>query len=349
LKATVFHAPGDLRVEQVPDSKILEPTDAIVRVTHACICGSDLWFYRGLTPFKPGWRLGHEFMGIVEQVGPEVRTLKKGDRVLAPFTFSDGTCEFCRKGIYTSCVHGAPWGMTNDGGQAEIVRSPFADATLVRLPEGLSTDGTSDSALLKAILLLTDVMGTGHHAAASAAVSEGKTVAVVGDGAVGLCGILAAKRLGARRTIMLGHQRKRLEVAERFGAADIVESRGKEAISEVMKMTGGGADSVLECVGTSDALNTAIGVCRPGGTVGYVGVPHHQENINFQRMFRQNIKLAGGVAPVRAYIPSLIEDVLASRLDPSPVLDLTLNLDDVPEGYRAMDTRKSIKAMIIVS
>ncbi|MGA3115619.1 MAG: zinc-dependent alcohol dehydrogenase family protein [Syntrophobacteraceae bacterium] len=349
MKATIFYAPGDLRVEQVPDPKILEPADAIVRVTHACICGSDLWFYRGLTPFKPGWRLGHEFMGIVEEVGPEVRTLKKGDRVLAPFAFSDGACEFCRKGLQTSCLRGGFWGMSNDGGQAEMVRSPFADATLVALPGDLSQRGASESALVKAILPITDVMGTGHHAAISARVGEGSTVAVVGDGAVGLCGVLAAKRLGAARIIMLGHQRRRLDLAESFGATDIITSRGEDAVSQVIKMTGGGADSVLECVGTSDALNTAIGVCRPGCTVGYVGVPHYGDvNIKFERMFRQNINLNGGVAPVRAYIPALLADILAGRLDPSPVLDLTLSLDEVPEGYKAMDTRKAIKAMVVI-
>jgi len=349
LKATVFHAPGDLRVEQVPDPKVLEPTDAIVRVTHACICGSDLWYYRGLTPFEPGWRLGHEFMGIVEEVGPEVRTLRKGDRVLAPFAFSDGTCEFCRKGLQTSCVSGGFWGMSNDGGQAEMVRSPFADGTLVALPRDLSLKGVSESALFKAILPITDVMGTGHHAAISAGVAQGATVAVVGDGAVGLCGVLAAKRLGAARIIMLGHQRRRLELAESLGAADIIASRGEEAVSQVIKMTGGGADAVLECVGTSDALNTAIGICRPGCTVGFVGVPHYGDVIiNLERMFRQNINLNGGVAPVRAYIPALLADVLAGRLDPSPVLDLTLSLDEVPEGYKAMDTRKAIKVMVVV-
>jgi alcohol dehydrogenase len=192
------------------------------------------------------------------------------------------------------------------------------------------------------------VRGTGHHAAVSAGVGAGATVAVVGDGAVGLCGVLAAKRLGAARIIMLGHQRRRLELAGSLGATDIIASRGEDAVSQVIKMTGGGADSVLECVGTSDALNTAIGICRPGCTVGYVGVPHHSETANFERMFRQNINLIGGVAPVRAYIPELLADVLAGRLDPSPVLDLTIGLDQVPEGYHAMDTREAIKAMVLV-
>jgi threonine dehydrogenase-like Zn-dependent dehydrogenase len=344
MKATIFHAPGDVRVEQVPDPAIMEATDAIVRVTHACICGSDLWFYRGLTPFEPGWRTGHEWMGIVEAVGSAVRTLKKGDRVIAPFAFSDGDCEFCRQGLQTSCLHSGFWGKENDGGQGEVVRAPYADANLVVLPRRIE----NDAALLKAALPLTDVMGTGHHAAVSAGVTEGATVAVVGDGAVGLCGVLAARRLGAERIIVLGHRTGRMEMAKRFGATDLVMSSGDEAVGRVREMTRGGARAVLECVGTSDSLNTAIGVCRPGGRVGHVGVPHHGEAMDFRRMFYQNIALQGGVAPVRAYIPELLADVLAGRLDPSPVLDLTVDLAGVPAGYRAMDTREAIKVMVTV-
>jgi len=342
MKATVFHAPGDLRVEDVPDPKIKEQTDAIVRVTHACICGSDLWFYRGLTPYQPGWRIGHEWMGIVEEIGPGVHTIKKGDRVIAPFVFSDGECEFCRKGLQTSCVHGGLWGMTNDGGQGEMVRAPFADAILVVLPPGIE----NDAAMLKAVLTLTDVMGTGHHGAVSAGVRQGATVAVVGDGAVGLCGVLAARRLGAERIIVLGHQNTRMELARKFGATDLIASRGDEAIGQAIEMTKGGADAVMECVGTSDSFNTAIGVCRPGHRVGYVGVPHHSTGINFRRMFFHNISLHGGMAPVRSYIPELLADVLGGKLDPSPVLDLTVDLNGVLEGYRAMDTRKAIKVML---
>lgn len=344
MRATVFYAPRDLRVENVPDPQIKVPTDAIVRVTHACICGSDLWFYRGLTEFKPGWRLGHEFMGMVEEVGSEVRTLKKGDRVIAPFAFSDGECEFCRKGLQTSCIHGGFWGMEGDGGQGEAVRAPFADGTLLTLPKGVE----NDKALLKSILPLTDVMGTGHHAAVSAKVGKGKTVAVVGDGAVGLCAVLASRRLGAERIIILGHQPGRLELAQRFGATDIVEARGRDAIDKVIEMTKGGVQSALECVGTSDSLNTAIAISRPGSIVGYVGAPHLAEPMDVQRMFRQNIALHGGVAPVRAYIPELLADVLAGILDPSPVLDLTVDLAGVPEGYRAMDRRSAIKVMVQV-
>lgn len=342
MKATVFHAPYDLRVEQVPDPQIQQPTDAIVRITQACICGSDLWYYRGLSEFKPGWRIGHEFMGVVEEVGPEVRKIKKGDRVIAPFAFSDGTCEFCQKGLQTSCPHGNFWGMENDGGQGEAARTPFADGTLVPLPPEVE----QDDALLKAILPLTDVMGTGHHAAVSAGVSKGATVAVVGDGAVGLCGVLAARRLGAERIIVLGHQPQRLEIALQFGATDVVSKRGEEAVGEVLEMTKGGAEAVLECVGTGDALNSALGICRPGTRVGYVGVPHHEEAVNFMRMFRHNIALHGGVAPVRAYIPELLVDVLDGKLDPSPVLNMTVGLDGVPDGYKAMDKREAIKVMV---
>jgi threonine dehydrogenase-like Zn-dependent dehydrogenase len=342
MRATVYYAPGDVRVENVPDPAIEQSSDAIVRITHACICGSDLWFYRGLEDWQPGWRTGHEWMGIVEEVGSDVRTLKKGDRVLAPFAFSDGSCEFCGKGLPTSCLHGGFWGGQNNGGQAEAVRAPFADATLVVIPSSVE----NDDKLLTAILPLTDVMSTGHHAAVSAAVRQGGTVAVVGDGAVGLCGVLAAKRLGAERIIMLGRHEQRLKIARQFGATDVVTSRGEEAMSAVLEMTQGGAESVLECVGNESAMATAIGIARPGGAIGYVGVPHGSETINLSRMFLSNIALRGGVAPARNYIPELLADVVAGKIDPSPVLDMTVDLDGVPKGYAAMDGRESIKVMV---
>jgi len=244
--------------------------------------------------------------------------------------------------LQTSCVRGAFWGSATDGGQGEAVRAPLADGTLVKVPDEVR----DDEAMLKAILPLTDVMGTGHHAAVAAGVGAGSTVAVVGDGAVGLCGVLAAKRLGAERIIILGHRENRVALARRFGATDAVTSRDEDAVSEVVEMTGGGAPCVLECVGAKSAMDTAIGVARPGGTVGYVGVPHGSEELNFRRMFGENIGVRGGVAPVRAYIPELLEDVLAGRLDPSPVLDLTVDLDGVPEGYKAMDEREAIKVMV---
>jgi threonine dehydrogenase-like Zn-dependent dehydrogenase len=344
MRATVFIDKGDVRVQDVPDPSIERPTDAIVRVTHACICGSDLWFYRGVSKWEPGWRTGHEFMGVVEDVGSAVRTLKKGDRVIAPFAFSDGDCEFCHKGLYTSCNNGGFWGTTSDGGQGEAVRAPFADGTLVKLPDAV--DG--DEKLLKAMLPLTDVMGTGHHAALTAGVGTGKVAVVVGDGAVGLCGVLAAKRLGAARIILMSRNESRIAVGQKFGATDIVRERGETGIQAVIEMTRGGSDCVLECVGDMTAMNTSIGVARPGGTVGFVGVPHHTEAINMQRMFRHNISLRGGVAPVRAYIPEMIPDVISGKLDPSAVLDKEVALDGVPEGYAAMDRREAIKVMMRV-
>lgn len=342
MRATVYYGPTDVRVENVSDPVIQKPTDAIVRITHACICGSDLWFYRGLDNWKPGWRTGHEWMGIVEEVGLEVQTVKPGDRVVAPFAFSDGKCEFCGKGLQTSCLQGGFWGATNDGGQAEAIRAPLADGTLVVVPPSVE----NDDAILTSILPLTDVMPTGHHAAISAETYPGSTVVVIGDGAVGLCGVLAAKRLEAERIIVLGHHEKRLEIARRFGATDIVISRGEEAVGEVLEMTKGGAESVLECVGTESSMDTAISITRSGGAIGYVGVPHGSETINLLRMFLSNVTLRGGVAPARAYIPELLADVIAGTLDPSPVLDLTVDLDGVPSGYVAMDSREAIKVMV---
>jgi threonine dehydrogenase-like Zn-dependent dehydrogenase len=343
MRASVFHAPGDIRIENVPDSQLQQPTDAIVRITHACICGSDLWFYRGIQTYEPGWRTGHEWMGIVEEVGSEVKTVKKGDRVLAPFTFSDGSCEFCHDGLQTSCMHGGFWGAKNDGGQAEAIRAPFADATLVALPE--SVEG--DDRLLTAILPLTDVMGTGYHAAMSAGVSAGSTVAVVGDGAVGLCGVIAAKMLGAERIILLGHHRARLDLARKFGATDVVTERDAAANAKVKEMTKGGAAHVLECVGSKSSMDTAIAIARPGGTIGFVGVPYgSSDGLNMFGLFRNNITLKGGLAPVRSYIPQLLESTISGKIDASAVLDLTVDLDGVPKGYAAMDDRSAMKVMV---
>lgn len=343
MRATVFRGPGEVRVEEVPDPSIEQPTDALVRVTHACICGSDLWFYRGISEWEPGWRTGHEWVGVVEDVGREVTTIRRGDRVIAPFVYSDGTCEFCSKGLHTSCVNGGGWGGAgNDGGQGEAVRAPQADGTLVALPESVS----GDERLMTSILPLTDVMGTGHHAAVAAKVTTGGTAVVIGDGAVGLCAVLAAHRLGAARIIALGHHDDRLEIARRFGATDVVTGRGQEAVDAVMELTQGGAEAVLECVGNQGAMDTAVSIARPGGTIGFVGVPLGVEAVNLRRMFGENIALRGGVAPVRAYLPELLRDVLAGSLDPSPVLDRTTDLDGVPDGYAAMDNREAIKVMV---
>lgn len=346
MRATVFHGAGDVRVEQVPDAALREPTDALVRVTHACICGSDLWPYRGeILIYGEHGRMGHEFMGVVEEVGAAVTGLRPGDRVIAPFAFSDGVCEFCSAGLHTSCTDGGYWGGSEyDGGQGEAVRVPQADGTLVRLPDEADL---GDPRLAAALATLTDVMGTGHHAARSSGIGPGGTAVVVGDGAVGLCGVLAAHRLGAERIIVMGRHEDRLAVARRFGATDEVRERGPEGIERVRELTGGGAPHVLECVGTGAAIAQAIGACRPGGTVGHVGVP--AEPVGLMEAYDRNIALVGGVAPVRAYIPELLSDVLAGRIDPSPVLDARVPLDRVPDGYAAMDGRRAIKVLVEVS
>ena len=342
MKATVMYGAGDVRVETVPDPTIVEPTDALVRVTLACICGSDLWPYQKMERTDAGRRMGHEFIGIVEDVGRAVRTVKKGDLVVAPFAWSDGTCEFCQHGLQTSCIHGGFWGGTKlDGGQGEAVRIPLADGTLVKLPVG------RDDELMPSLLTLSDVMGTGHHAALAARVAPGKIAAVVGDGAVGLCGVIAAKRLGAERIILLGRHADRIALAREFGATDVVSDRGDAAIERVKELTGGyGAHAVLECVGHGLSMDTALQIARPGGAVGRVGVPQQETIPDAQLTFYRNVTIAGGPAPVRAYIEELLPDVLEGRIQPGRVLDRTTNLDGVPAGYRAMNEREAIKVMI---
>jgi len=336
-----MYGAGDVRVETVPDPRIVEPTDALLTVTRACICGSDLWPYKSMEPNPKGRRMGHEFIGIVEDVGRDVRTIKRGDLVVAPFAWSDGTCEFCRQGLQTSCLHGGWWGGDLDGGQGEAVRVPQADGTLVVLPV------EQDDALMPSLLALSDVMGTGHHAALTARVGPGKAVAVVGDGAVGLCGVIAAKRLGAEQIILLGRHPARIALARTFGATDIVSERGDAAIERVRALTGGlGAHSVLECVGLDQATVTALGIARPGGAVGRVGVPQDEVIPASVPAFFKNLTIAGGPAPARAYIPELLADVLAQRINPGLVFDRVTELDGVPDGYRAMDQREAIKVMI---
>ncbi|HSD74022.1 MAG TPA: zinc-dependent alcohol dehydrogenase family protein [Steroidobacteraceae bacterium] len=342
MRATVMYGAHDVRIENVPDAHLVEPTDALVRVTRACICGSDLWPYNSMPRSETGNRMGHEFIGLIEDVGAEVRKVKKGDLVVAPFAWSDGTCEFCQHGLQTSCLHGGFWGGTKlDGGQGEAVRVPLADGTLVPLPVG------ADHELMPSLLTLSDVMGTGHHAALAAKVSSGKTVAVVGDGAVGLCGVIAARRLGAERIIMLGRHADRIALAREFGATDVVSERGEAAIERVRDLTGRlGAHSVLECVGHGEAMRTAVGIARAGGAVGRVGVPQESTIPESQPTFFRNITIAGGPAPVRAYIEELLPDVLKGHVQPGRVFDRVTNLDGVPEGYRAMNERESIKVMI---
>ncbi len=337
-----MYGAGDVRVENVPDAQIKEPSDALVRVTRACICGSDLWPYNQMEHSETGARMGHEFIGIVEAIGGDVRTVKTGDIVVAPFAYSDGTCVFCHEGLQTSCLHGGFWGRDGvDGGQGEAVRVPLADGTLVGLPVG------QDDALMPSLLSLSDVMGTGHHAALAARVRPGGTVAVVGDGAVGLCGVIAAKRLAAEQIILLGRHPDRVALGRDFGATDIVSERGDEAIERVRELTGGfGVHSVLECVGHTQSMVTALGIARPGGAVGRVGVPQQEEIPTTSAAFFDNITIAGGPAPARAYIEELMPDVLDGTIEPGRVFDRVIGLEDVPEGYRAMDDREAIKVMI---
>ncbi|WP_435056998.1 zinc-dependent alcohol dehydrogenase family protein [Streptomyces sp. bgisy060] len=345
MRATTIHAPFDMRVENVPDPVIRDSTDVVLRVLRACICGSDLWAYRGESARQPGQRIGHEFLGIVEAVGSEVTGFAAGDLVVAPFVWSDGTCDYCAEGLQTSCPRGGFWGSVgSDGGQGEAVRVPFADGTLVKLP----AEAASDDRLLTALLALSDVLGTGHHAALGAGVKPGSTVAVVGDGAVGLCGVLAAKRLGAERIIALGRHIARTDIARAFGATDVVAERGEAAEAAVRELTGGqGAHGVIEAVGTEQSMRTAVAITRDGGSIGYVGVPHGSgTGLDLSVMFDRNIALRGGVAPVRAYIPELLPDVLSGAIDPSPVFDLTVDIEGVPDGYRAMDDRTALKVLV---
>ena len=337
-----MYGAGDVRVETVPDARVIEPTDAVVTVTRACICGSDLWPYKAMEPSETGRVMGHEAIGVVEAVGSNVRTIKAGDLVVMPFAWSDGTCALCHEGLQTSCLHGGFFGTEEvAGAQAEAVRIPLADGTLYALPVG------RDDALLPSLLTLSDVMGTGHHAAVAARVGPGKSVAVVGDGAVGLCGVIAARRLGAEQIIILGRHADRIALARDFGATDVVSERGEEAIERVRELTGGlGAHSVLECVGYEQSTLTALSIARPGGAVGRVGVPQDESIPAAQPTFFGNVIIAGGPAPVRAYIEELLPDVLEGRIEPGRVFDRVTNLDGVPDGYRAMNERESIKVMI---
>ena len=337
-----MYGPGDVRVETVPDAHLVEPTDALVTVTSAAICGSDLWPYKTMEPSETGRRMGHEFIGVAEAVGAEVRTMKAGDLVISPFVWSDGTCVFCREGLQPSCLHGGRYGADGvDGGQGEAVRVPQADGTLVVLPVG------EDDVLMPSLLTLTDVMATGHHAARAANVGPGKTVAVVGDGAVGLCGVIAARRLGAERIIILGRHPDRIAIAKEFGATDVISERGDEAIERVRELTDGlGAHCALECVGLEQSTVTALNSVRPGGAVGRVGVPQEDSIPEGEQTFFDNITLAGGPAPARAYIEDLLPDVLEGRIEPGRVFDRVGTLDEVPDGYRAMNERETIKFMI---
>ena len=347
MRATLIYGERDIRFEEVPDPILSTGGDAIVRVTAACVCGSDLWPYRGVVPTRHPHRIGHEFVGVVEQVGPEVTRIKPGDFVIAPFYDCDMTCANCLNGVSTSCLNGGWWGADDrlggfaDGAQGEFVRVPHADGTLVATP------GAPDAALIPSLLTLADVMGTGHHAALSAGVTAGSTVVVVGDGAVGLCAVLAAKRLGASRIVAMSRHPERQALAREFGATDIVEERGDEGVARVLEMFAGiGADCVLECVGTKESMDQAIRSTRPGGMVGYVGVPNGGSELPIRTLFNTNVGVNGGVAPVRNYIEELLPEVLSGAIDPGRVFDLELPLADVAEAYAAMDERRAIKVLL---
>lgn len=342
MRATVMFGAGDVRIETIEDARIVEPADALVVVTRACICGSDLWPYKSMEHSDVGRVMGHEAIGVVESVGTDVRGIKAGDLVVMPFAYSDGTCEFCHEGLNTSCVHGGFFGNEQvPGAQAEAVRVPQADGTLFVLPVD------RDDALMPSLLTLSDVMGTGHHAALTARVGPGKTVAIVGDGAVGLCGVIAARRLGAEQIIIMGRHPDRIALAKDFGATDVVSERGDEAVERVRELTHGfGAHAILECVGTEQAMLTAISIARPGGAVGRVGVPNYAMIPASEMAFYNNITVSGGPAPVRAYMDELLPDVLEGTIQPGRVFDRLVNLDGVPDGYRAMNERESIKVMV---
>jgi threonine dehydrogenase-like Zn-dependent dehydrogenase len=343
VRATLMYGPGDVRIEDVPDSTIQQPTDALVRVTAACVCGSDLHPYHSMSPDDGPARMGHEFIGVVEDVGSEVATLAKGDLVVAPFAFSDGTCEFCREGLQTSCLHGGFWDMlSGEGAQAEAIRVPLADGTLFKLPVA------SDSALIPSLLTLSDVLGTGWHAAVAGGVNQHTTVTVVGDGAVGLLAVLSAKRLGAEQIVLMGRHTDRTDLGREFGATDVVAERGDEGIERVRELTGGhGTHVVLEAVGHMPAYDQAIGVVRPGGVISRVGVPQYEKApIGFTSLFGPNVRLAGGPAPTRAYMGQLLPDILDGTIEPGKVFDVTTDLDGVPQAYRDMDNRDALKVLV---
>ena len=343
MRAAIMYGAGDVRIQNVPDPTIEQPTDAVVRIVRACVCGSDLHPYHQMPTSQQGTPMGHEFVGVVEEVGADVCTVKAGDFVIAPFAWSDNTCDFCREGFQTSCRHGGFWARNGiGGGQAEAIRVPLADGTLVAAPV------EENSEMLPSLLTLSDVFLTGHHAAVRGRVHAGTTVTVIGDGAVGLSAVLASKRLGAERIILMGRHTARTDLGRQWGATDVVAERGDEGITKVMELTGGdGTHVVLEAVGHRPAYDMAVGVIRVGGTISRVGVPQYEDApVGFGSLFGKNVTLTGGPAPVRAYIQEMLPEVLDGRLNPGLVFDRTVDLDGVPDGYRAMDDRTALKVLV---
>ena len=342
MKATFLYGAGDVRVEEVASPSIRETTDAVVRVVLACVCGSDLWDYASKVPAEKPQARGHEFLGVIDSIGSDVKNFKVGDLVVAPFVTSCGQCDFCLEGLQTSCRKLGFFGHGDDAGaQAEQVLVPHADGTLVKLPVDL------DSPLLPSLLTLSDVMCTGHHAAVTAGVQPGDTVTVIGDGAVGLCAVIAAKRLGAGRIILMGRHEERTQLGREFGATDVVTERDAEGVAKVRELTNGdGSKRVLECVGTRSAIEMAVGVVRSGGVIGRVGAAQYAEvPLDFGTIMR-NITMTGGVAPARAYIEELMPDVLSGKINPGRVFDMTVSLDDIAEGYKAMAGRTALKVLV---
>jgi len=341
MRAAVIHGSGDVRIDNVPDPKIRDATDVIVRVLCSAICGGDLPRYLSMPTEQAGGRMGHEFIGTVEDVGTDVVRLKPGDLVISPSTWCDNTCEFCAEGLHTSCSRGGVWGYGDaDGAQGEAFRVPFADGTLIKLPVPV------DSALLPSLLTLADVFSTGHHCALVAGVTRDTSVTVIGDGAVGLCAVLEAKRLGAQKIILMGRHRDRTDLGRTFGADWVIPERGVAGVTRVRDIVVSGTDTVLECVGTKRALATAIGVARAGGTVSRVGMPQYSEGPIGEDLWFRNIALVGGVAPARAYIEELMPDILDGTVDPGRVFDSTITLDEVPAGYSEMASRQVLKAFV---
>ncbi len=342
-----MYGAGDVRVIDADDPIIQQPADALVRVVRTCVCGSDLHPYHSMRATEAGTPMGHEFIGVVEQTGSEVTTVGTGDFVIAPFAVSCGHCEFCRAGLQTSCVNGGFWSdprLGTAGGQAEAVRVPLADGTLVKVP---GVDDTGDEALLASLLTLSDVYGTGWHAATRGAVTEGSTVCVIGDGAVGLLAVLSAQQLGAEKIVLMGRHPERTDLGREYGATAVVAERGEEGIAKVRDLTDGGSPIVLEAVGHLPAYQQAVGIVRPGGVISRVGVPQYQEApIGFGSLFGPNITLTGGPAPVRAYIEQLLPAVLNGSVNPGKVFDRTVGLEDTPKGYAAMDERTALKVLV---
>jgi threonine dehydrogenase-like Zn-dependent dehydrogenase len=336
MRGAVIHAPGDVRFETLGDPKILRPTDAIIRTAVTCVCGSDLWPWRGLDSTDEAHPMGHEYVGFVEEVGAEVTAVKPGQFVVGSFATSDNTCANCRNGFQSNCLDREFMSTC----QAEYVRIPNAQGTLV------ATDEVPGEEFWPGLLAVSDVMGTGWWAADAAEVEPGSTAVVVGDGAVGLCAVIAAKEMGAERIIVMSRHESRQRLAQEFGATHIVTERGEEGVARIKDLTDGiGADAVLECVGTAQAMQQALHAARPGGSVGFVGVPHEVQ-VDGQELFFSHVGLRGGPAPVRRYLPDLIDRVLTGRIDPGKVFDLTLPLEQVAEGYKAMDERRAIKALL---